>query len=79
MLDSDSRNGRCGRIAGVRFDSDGKLLCADAVHGIWKVDVDTGNDYHDAYPIVLYSNFHFSHHITKTWKNNSLVAKLTLA
>lgn len=45
MLGSDSPNGRCGRIAGVRFDSDGKLLCADAVHGIWKVDVDTGNDY----------------------------------
>ncbi|CAL8111727.1 unnamed protein product [Orchesella dallaii] len=32
----------CGRIAGVRFDSQGKLLVADAVNGIYSIDADSG-------------------------------------
>lgn len=32
----------CGRIAGVRFDPNGKLVVADAAMGIFRVDPDTG-------------------------------------
>ena len=34
---------KCGRVAGLRFDSSGKLYAADIVLGIFKVDVDTGS------------------------------------
>lgn len=34
---------KCGRVAGLRFDSNGTLFAADVVYGIFKVNVDTGN------------------------------------
>lgn len=33
---------KCGRVAGLRFDSTGKLFAADVALGIFKVNVDTG-------------------------------------
>lgn len=35
----------CGRPLGMKFDSDGNLLVADAFYGLWKVDVKTGKFY----------------------------------
>lgn len=35
---------KCGRVAGLRFDSKGTLFAADVALGIFKVNVDTGNE-----------------------------------
>lgn len=38
--DWDIKN--CGRIAGLRFGPDKKIIAADVAYGILKIDVDTG-------------------------------------